>query len=74
MLRHSDQDERESDGWRHRDSIKSVLVGEFAYEGARQRWIFYVNYELFKGTGGLPIEPELMVYFYASKLEKVHIS
>ena len=35
MLRHLDQDERESDGSRHRDSIKSVLVRKFAYEGAR---------------------------------------
>ena len=35
MLRHFDQDERKSDGSRHWESIKSVLVRKFAYEGAR---------------------------------------
>ena len=35
MLRHFDQDERESDGSRHWDSIKSVLETKFAREGAR---------------------------------------
>ena len=35
MLRHFDQDERESDGSRHWESIKSVLVRKFAHEGAR---------------------------------------
>ena len=35
MFRHVDQDERESDGSRHWESIGSVLVRKFAYEGAR---------------------------------------
>ena len=35
MLRHFDQDERESDGSRHWESIKSVLVRKFAHEVAR---------------------------------------
>ena len=35
MLRHFDQDERKSDGSRHWELIKSVLVRKFAYEGAR---------------------------------------
>ena len=35
MLRHFDQDERETDGSRHWESIKSILVRKFAREGAR---------------------------------------
>ena len=35
MLRHFHQDERQTDGSRHWDSIKSVLVRKFANEGAR---------------------------------------
>ena len=35
MLRHFDQEERQTDGSRHLDSIKSVLVRKFAHEGAR---------------------------------------
>ena len=35
MLRHDDQDEREFDGPRHWEAIKSVLLGKFARDGAR---------------------------------------
>ena len=35
MLRHFDQEERQTDGSRHWDSIKSALVRKFAHEGAR---------------------------------------
>ena len=35
MLRHFDQEERQTDGSRHWDSIKLVLERKFAREGAR---------------------------------------
>ena len=35
MLRHFDQEERQTDGSRYWDSIKSVLVRRFAQQGAR---------------------------------------
>ena len=35
MLRHFDQEERQTDGSRHWDSIKSVLMRKFALEGGR---------------------------------------
>ena len=35
MLRHFDREERQSDGARHWDSIKAILVRKFAHEGAR---------------------------------------
>ena len=35
MLRHFDQEERRTDGSRHWDSIKSVLMRKFALEGGR---------------------------------------
>ena len=56
MLRHFDQDERESDGSRHEDSIKSVLVRKFAYEGARdvsdEMWL----QKIFEGSSKKIIE------------------
>ena len=35
MLRHFDQEERQTDGSRHWDSIKPVLMRAFAHQGAR---------------------------------------
>ena len=35
MLRHYDQDERESDGSRHWEAVKSVFLRKFARDGAR---------------------------------------
>ena len=35
MLRHYDQDERQTDGSRHWDTIKPVLLKAFAQDGAR---------------------------------------
>ena len=35
VLRHYDQEERQTEGSRHRDNIKPTLVKAFAREGAR---------------------------------------
>ena len=53
MLRHFDQDERLTDGSRHWDSIKPVLLRAFAQEGARDF-----------DAGAIPISPELMKYTF----------
>ena len=56
MLRHFDQEERQTDGSRHWDSIKSVLVRKFAYEGARdfsdEAWL----QKIFEGSTKKTIE------------------
>ena len=56
MCRHFDQEERESDGSRHWDSISSVLEKKFAREGARdfsdEVWL----QEVFEGSSEKRIE------------------
>ena len=46
QYRHFDQDERQTDGSRHWDSIKPVLLRAFAQEGARDF-----------DAGAIPISP-----------------
>ena len=47
MVRHYDQDERQRDVSRHRDTMKPVLMKSFAHKGARDfddgYWLRLVN-------------------------------
>ena len=56
MLRHFDQDERQTDGSGHWDSVKSALVRKFACEGARdfsdEAWL----QKIFEGSTKKSIE------------------
>ena len=78
MLRHFDQEERQPDGSRHRDSIKLVLMEAFAHEPARDFDNVFLRFgsNIAKKKMGIYVFPSfswrLWWYSNKSRIDEMH--